>query len=50
MTYKKLKAKHPDWNWAETEEIHKENLQAAADMFNRIMKERKNGKDNTSTD
>lgn len=41
MNYEELKAKHPDWNWAEAEEINEEDLEAAADMYDRIIKEQK---------
>lgn len=37
MTYDELKKKHPDWNWEEAEDVHEEDLEAAAEYFDRLV-------------
>ena len=39
MTYEQLKVKHPDLNWDEAEEISEDDLQAASNKLDEIMKE-----------
>jgi hypothetical protein len=36
MNYEEVKAKHPDWNWAEAEEVSSDDLEAAAEMFDKL--------------
>jgi len=35
--YSKLKEKHPNWNWQEVEEVSDDDLQAAAEYFDRLV-------------
>lgn len=51
MTYEELKAKHPDWNWDEAEEIfetHPDDIDAGAEYFDRLVKTKK--KDDSTRD
>jgi len=42
--YGKLKEKHPDWNWKEAEEVSDDDLQAAAEYFDKLILEIKDEK------
>ncbi len=46
MTYDELKIKYPDLNWEEAEEASPEDLEAAAESFDRLILKLKNGKHN----
>lgn len=39
MTYDKIKNKYPDWNWDEADEISEEDLEAAANLFDKLISE-----------
>ena len=41
MTYEELKAKHPELNWSEAEEINEDDVQAAAELFDKLKSEKK---------
>lgn len=41
MNYDELKKKHPELNWAEAEEVNPEDLEAAAELFDRIAKQKR---------
>lgn len=46
MSYEDLKNRHPELNWSEAEnEIDDSDLDAASDMFDRLVSERKERKD-----
>ena len=35
-TYEELKLKHPELNWNEADDVFEENLEAAAELYDRI--------------
>ena len=41
MSYEDYKKKYPDLNWQEAEEICSEDLEAASDMIDRLINEKK---------
>jgi len=41
MNYDELKKKHPELNWAEAEDVNPEELEAAAELFDKIAKQKR---------
>lgn len=41
MNYEELKVKYPKLNWTEAEEVTNEDLEAAVNMFDRLLQELK---------
>jgi hypothetical protein len=41
MNYEELKKKHPDWNWEEAEEASSEELEAAADLYDNLARQKR---------
>jgi len=44
--YNKLKAKYPDWNWDEADEASPEDLEAAAEYWDKLVLKIKDEKSN----